>query len=85
MDLSAPKDHSVNNDMADNLCSLKYPLINTAIELVLSLGQGACVSKLDIKEAYQMVPVQPEDPPEDALARGLLCEHLPSVRPPICP
>ena len=63
VDLSAPKDHSVNDGIADNLCSLKYPSIDTAIELVLSLGPGAYLSKLDIKEAYRMVPVHPEDWP----------------------
>ena len=39
----------------------KYQSIDTTIELVLSIGPGACLSKLDIKEAYQMVPVHPED------------------------
>ena len=39
-------------------CSLSYITVDTAAERALALGRGA---KLDIKQAYKMVPVHPED------------------------
>ena len=87
VDLSAPKVHSINYSIADNLCSLKYPSIDTAIKLVLSVGPGACLSKLDIKEAYQMMPVHPEDWSLLGMRwhRAYYVDTCLSVRPPIGP
>lgn len=57
MDLLAPADHSVNDNIPPELCLFKYSLSDMAAQLILVHGLGAIMSKLDIKEAYQMVPV----------------------------
>ena len=63
MDLSSPEGASVNDGITPELCSLRYPSIDTAIDQVLRVGRGAQLSKLDIKDAYRIVPVHPEDWP----------------------
>ena len=59
VDLSAPEGHSVNDVISDELCSLRYPSFDTAVHLLAVHGPGAHLSKLDIKEAYRMIPVHP--------------------------
>ena len=61
VDLSAPKGHSVNDGISEAVCSLRYPFFDLATRLLLDHGPGAAMSKLDIKEAYRMVPVHPAD------------------------
>ena len=61
VDLSSPHGFSVNDGVSEALCSLRYPSFDLAIKLLLRQGQGALLSKLDIKEAYRMVPVHRED------------------------
>lgn len=59
VDLSAPVGHSVNDGLAGDLCSLSYSSVDQVVDLIVSLGQG--VRKLDIKQAYRLVPVHPQD------------------------
>ena len=61
VDLSSPEGVSVNDGVDEALCSLHYPSFDVAARLLLEFGPGALMSKLDIKEAYRMVPVHPED------------------------
>ena len=61
VDLSSPEGASVNDGVSEDLCSLRYPSFDVAAKLLLQLGPGAQMSKLDIKEAYRMVPVHRED------------------------
>ena len=61
VDLSAPDEHSVNAGIPTELCSLRYPSLDAAARLIMTQGRGALMSKLDIKEAYRMVPVHPDD------------------------
>ena len=43
------------------LSSLSYSSIDHLASLVVSEGRGSFLVKADIKEAYRMVPVHPED------------------------
>ena len=52
---------SINNRIAPELSSLSYPSIDHLSALVVSAGRGSFMVKADIKEAYRMVPVHPED------------------------
>lgn len=61
VDLSSPIGFSVNDGIDSPLCSLTYTSVAHAAELVASLGRGALMAKLDLKAAYRMVPVHPED------------------------
>ena len=44
-----------------NLCSLKYATVDQAAELMLRLGRGALMAKVDIDQAYRRIPVHPDD------------------------
>ena len=61
VDLSHPPDHSVNDGVYPNLCSLGYASIDQAASVVLRLGQGTELAKLDVANAYRIVPVHPDD------------------------
>jgi len=61
LDLSAPTDHSVNDGIAKELCSLSYTSVDDVVSGILSLGQGSVLAKLDIKHAYRNIPVHPHD------------------------
>ena len=54
---------SVNDGIPPGYCSLRYPSIDMGIEQILDIGPGAQLSKLDIKDAYRIVPVHPDDWP----------------------
>ena len=62
-DLSSPKNHSVNNGIDPNLCSMKYISVHDAIREIQKLGKGTLLAKIDINEAYRIVPVHPQDRP----------------------
>ena len=61
VDLSAPLGRSVNWGINPNLCSLSYTSLDEAVQRILHLGQGATLVKLDLKDAYRIVPVHPDD------------------------
>ena len=42
---------------------MQYAIIDQAVSLILNLGKGTLLSNLDLKNAYRMVPVHPEDQP----------------------
>ena len=60
MDLSSPKNFSVNDGIDSALSSLSYASIDHLSSLILSLGRGAMLVKADIKEAYRMIPIHPQ-------------------------
>ena len=61
VDLSFPMGHSVNNGIPRHLCSLKYISIEDTVQEILSQGTGTILSKIDIKSAFGILPVHPED------------------------
>ena len=61
VDLSAPEGHSVNDGIEAALCSLQYASVEQAAHMVKQQGRGALLAKMDLKAAYRMVPVHPED------------------------
>ena len=61
MDLSSSKNFTVNDGIDPALSSLSYVSIDHLSSLILSLGRGALLIKADIKEAYWMVPIHPQD------------------------
>ena len=63
VDLSAPKGASVNDGIRPELCSLTYASVDDAVRVVLRLGRGCIIAKLDIRSAYRIVPVHPDDRP----------------------
>ena len=63
VDLSSPKDRSINDGISDTLCSLTYASMGEAVTLLQTLGKGTLLAKLDLKEAHRAVPVYPQDRP----------------------
>ena len=58
MDLSSPKGGSVNEGVDPCWASMS---VDHLVALVLQHGPGALLVKADVKEAYRIVPVNPED------------------------
>jgi len=61
VDLSSPMDASVNDGISPDLASSLYASIDHFAALIVMEGKGSFLVKADIKEAYRMVPVHPED------------------------
>ena len=63
LDLSHPQGWSVNDGIAPELCSLSYASVDQAAEQILTLGKGTLLAKVDLENAYRMIPVHPDDRP----------------------
>ena len=61
VDLSSPMGCSVNDGIDADLCSLRYASLDDALKLISRLGPGTQLVKMDLKDAYRMVPVHPDD------------------------
>ena len=59
--LSAPHDHSINDHIDPNECSLQYCTVDDAIALCQDIGTGALMAKVDLKNAFRLCPVRQED------------------------
>ena len=60
-DLSFPEGASVNDGIDPQLCSLQYTSVERVARAAQSLGKGALLAKLDVKAAYRLIPVHPDD------------------------
>ena len=63
MDLSSPTDHSINDGISLQLSSLSYAFIDHLSSIILHEHQGCFLVTAEIKEAYRMLPIHPEDQP----------------------
>eukprot|EP00731_Ephydatia_muelleri_P012479 Em0006g1373a len=61
VDLSSPHGSSVNDGIDSELCSLSYVSVEDVASIILRLGRGTLMAKVDIKSAYRLLPVHPED------------------------
>ena len=61
VDLSYPNGHSVNDGIDRELASLSYASVDDAVRLILLLGRGTQLVKLDLEKAYRNIPVHPQD------------------------
>ena len=61
LNLSAPPGKSVNEFINKEDFKLQYTKVDTAIDFILSLGRGCMLSKVDIQDAFRILPVSPED------------------------
>ena len=60
-DLSFPPEGSVNEGIDSELCSLHYTSVERVAIAAQQLGKGALLAKVDVKAAYRLVPVNPQD------------------------
>ena len=53
----------MNDGINPDLCSLSYVSIDDAARAVAKAGRGALLAKPDIKSAYRILEIHPEDHP----------------------
>jgi hypothetical protein len=67
LDLSSPHDEngvdSVNSLIDKDEFSLKYVTIDDAINVIRRLGRGSLLTKVDIKDAFRILPIHPHHRP----------------------
>ena len=63
MDFSSPAGHSVNDAIPSDVCHMHYTSILEAAVVVRQLGRGTLLAKMDLRQAYRVVPVHADDHP----------------------
>ena len=61
VDMSSPEGGSVNDGIQESRCSLSYATVEEATQGIVKYGNGALLIKVDIRKAYRVVPVHPDD------------------------
>ena len=59
--LSFPVDNTINDFIDRDLCAVHYASFDNAVALALSAGEGAWLAKADIKSAFRLLPICPDD------------------------
>ena len=59
--LFAPHDYSINDYIDSSLYALLYCSIDDVYRIINKLGSGALLSKIALKDAFRLIPEQPED------------------------
>lgn len=59
--MSFPEGSSVNDGIDPSTCSLSYFSVHDAARDVFRQGQHSLMAKVDVKSAYQNIPVHPDD------------------------
>ena len=78
---SAPSGGSVNDGVDKESIRFSYTSVDVIADRLVALGRGSQLAKMDIKQAYRMIPVHPED----RYLLGMLWEgvaYVDKVRPP---
>ncbi len=59
-DLSFPHDlSSVNSGISDDIATVQYQNIQSAIRHILKLGRGCFIAKTDKKPVFRLIPISP--------------------------
>ena len=61
VDLSYPDGHSVNDHIPSSLCTVDYSSVDRALQFITRLGRDTLLLKIDLKGAYRIVPLHPQD------------------------
>ncbi len=59
--LSAPHGRSINDSIDADAFSLTYSSVDDAISIINTLGPGSLMGKIDLKNAFRLCPVRPQD------------------------
>ena len=70
VDLSSPKGHSVNDAISPQVAHMNYASVLDAAELIRLLGPGTLMAKVDLQNAYRVLPVHADDHPLLAIKWG---------------
>ncbi len=60
-DVSFPEGGCVNDGINPDHCPMVYTTVDQVAARAMSLGRGALLAKIDVKSAYQLVPICPRD------------------------
>ena len=63
LDLSSPRNNSVNMGIDHDEFSVKYTPFDEAVDLIRNLGLNCEMGKMDVKHAFRLCPVRPQDWP----------------------
>lgn len=61
--LSFPRGSSINDSIPSEVSSVVYATINDAISVLKRMGRVCFMAKTDIKSAFRIIPVHPDDHP----------------------
>ena len=61
VDLSSPRDGSINDGISPEAWSVSYVSVDEAVRICWRMGKEVSLVKLDIQSAYRIVPVHPAD------------------------
>ena len=61
VDLSGPARASVNDNLRREFTHVAYSSVEDAAMMLHSLGEGALLAKIDIQDAYRIIPIHPHD------------------------
>ena len=59
--LSYTQGNSINHYIPKDPYSLSYVRVDDAIHILQSLGRGAFMAKTDLKSAFRLIPIHPDD------------------------
>ena len=59
--LSFPPESSINSHIDNQFTSVKYTSFDQVIHAILTIGRGAFLGKMDIKSAFRLIPIRPQD------------------------
>lgn len=60
-DLSFPKSNSVNSHIDLLFTSVSYETLDHCVKLILELGPRTLIAKADLKDAFRIIPIHPDD------------------------
>lgn len=59
--LSYPEGNSINDHIPKDPYTLQYVRVDDAIHILQSLGPGSFMAKTDLKSAFRLIPIHPDD------------------------
>ena len=63
VDLSSPGGHSVNDAISPQVAHMQYASVLDAAAMIRHLGPGTLMAKMDLQNAYRVLPVHADDHP----------------------
>ena len=73
VDMSSSRNASVNDNVRRQFTHVAHSSMEDAVHLTQHCGTNALLAKIDIQEAYRIVPVHPEDRPFFVSAGRVRC------------
>ena len=61
VDMSSPEGGGINDGIQETMCSLSYATVEDTTRGIVNYGTGALLITIDIRNAYRVVPVHPDD------------------------